>query len=338
MAQPLGIDVAAAQAALDAAGGMPETVGAPVDPWLADAPPSNTPAPAATPVADEPPVDPSATTPPETETEPVVTSIPDEALTPELLQMKRSLQADYTRKMQEIAPYRKLGEEFGIADAEGFRQAAEVFQRLQDPRNWGQIHSELTDYMQQYGMSPAQASAAATDQLAQMAPAEEYSYDPAEADPGTAPVLNEVHQLRQQLQTLTQGLAAERQQAQMHAAQQQEWNRVAQQLTNEENQIRAALPAHLTAEQKDERVTAIYNMMGPDGDLLGAAQRFESLIGSQLASYIATKSGAQAGQPAPLGGGQTITEPAASGPLSMADGHAAAMAHVAAMDRADAGL
>lgn len=338
MAEPLkGIDVAAAQAALDAAGGMPDQFVAPTaDPWAAPEatpdPAANTPDPVPTP--DAPPAAADDVPPaPEADTETdfgSFTQIDASALTPEQQQMQRSLQADYTRKMQEAAPWRKLAEESGISSPDEFKQAAEVFQRLQDPRNWPTIHGELTEYMQQYGMTPAQATAAASEQLMNLAPdtppEPDYSgYNPAEADPSTGPLMAQIQQLSNQVAQMQQASTQERQNQQNQA----QWNAAAQALTTQENQIKAANPHY-----GESQITAIYNLMGNDGDLLAAQQTFESMIGAEVSKYIASKSGAAQGQPTPLGGADVIPQPAATR-LTRDEGHRAAMAHVAALDRAE---
>jgi hypothetical protein len=338
MAEPLAIDVAAAQAALDAAGGMPDTFTPPGQErdangqFVASTPdptPPAVPIPAAAPEAVTPP--PAAPAAPEADADfGSFSNIDVSALTPEQAQMHRSLQADYTRKMQEAAPWRKLGQELGIDSPDEFKTAAEVYQRIQDPRNWPTIHSELTQYMQQYGMSPAQASQAASDQLMEFAPDTQQqqvpAFNPDEVDPGLAPLLQAVASLQNQVKTLTDQTTQERQQAQQTA----QWNAIAQRLTNEESQIRQLNPSYTDAE-----LTDIYSLMGPEGNLLAAQQRYESMIGAKLSQYIAGKGAALTGA-VPLPGGQVIATPVADQPLSVDAGHAAAMAHVAALDRADA--
>lgn len=335
----MAIDVAAAQAALDAAGGMPETVPPAGDPWAGRDPATgqftNKPAEAA-PVAGEvtPPVEttPAAPAAPETPAEDPFTHIDDASLTPELLQLKRSLQADYTRKTQEVAPWRKLGEELGVEKPEDFRLAAETYQRLQDPRNWPQIHSELSDYMQQYGMSPKQAAEVASQQLAEFASPGQQEEDPfaginpAEADPSVAPLLQAMQAQQAQIKQLTDLVTGDKQAQQQQA----QWNAVAQHLTSLEQEIRTANPHY-----GEEQITAIYNLMGPDGDLKGAQQKFESMIGAEVSRYITSKASAIEGAPTPVAGGGVIPQQSQER-LTAEQGHAAAMAYVAQLDRADA--
>src|SRR6478609_5459173 len=103
MAEPQ-IDVAGAQAALDAAGGMPDVIAPPGDPWSAPRnadgtfAAQNTPADAPTPDTGETP--PAADGDNSSDSDEIdfgsFTDLDVNALTPEMQQMQRSLQADYT--------------------------------------------------------------------------------------------------------------------------------------------------------------------------------------------------------------------------------------------------
>ncbi len=315
------IDVAAAQAALDAAGGMPETV--PSQGSLMDPHQTGASEPAAAPVA-EPVTPDDAATPEGTVDEDPFTSIDDSALSEELKQMKRSLQADYTRKTQEAAPWRKLGEELGVDDPNSFRDALTVYQRLQNPANWPTISSELSEYMQQYGMSPAQANAAANAELSQMAPlSEPDDSDFGEEDSGYAPAINA---LQQQISQLTNMLTTQQQQA----AEQAQLQSVGEHLTRQEQALTAANPHY---EQGDWE--AIYSLLGNDGDLVAAQQKYESLIGTRVAKYIQGKSSVAAQVPSAPQGGTVISEEGTK-PMTPDDYHRAAMAHIAELDRSDA--
>ncbi len=337
MAEPLVIDVAGAQAALDAAGGEPETIAPAGDPFrtpggqFASRPTEPAPTPDAVPPADATPP-----TPVVEDTTPDFTSITDAAIlsgdiTPEqLVQMRRSMNADYTRKTQEAAPWRKLGEELGVQTPEDFRAAGEVYQRLQDPRNWPTIHGELSAYMQEYGMTPQQANVAAAEQLATFAP----ETTPAElpqpdefSDPSVAPLMQALQAQQARLASLEASITGDREAQQ----QQTQWNAVAQHLTTQEQQIRAANPQY-----GEDEVAAIYNLMGPDGNLVVAQQKFESIIGAQLAKYIGNKGAAQLTTPVPPAGGQVLSAASPEHRMTMDEGHRAAMAHVAELDKIDA--
>lgn len=92
------------------------------------------------------------------------TKLDPNALPPELQPFYRSMQGDYTRSKQEIAPFRGIAEETGL-DADGLRSAAELYAALQDPQQLVQFHSELTNALMESGLSPAEAQAAATEHI-----------------------------------------------------------------------------------------------------------------------------------------------------------------------------
>src|SRR5690349_20437400 len=71
------------------------------------------------------------------------TKLDPNALPPELRPYYTSLQADYTRKMQEAAPYRQLAGDLGLEPGD-LRQAAELYSALQDPNQLVQFHGELS--------------------------------------------------------------------------------------------------------------------------------------------------------------------------------------------------
>ena len=299
---------------------------------------ANTPATEAPPAAETVQTPEPAVTPDQGTDEPSFTHIDDSTLTPELLQLKRSLQADYTRKTQEAAPWRKLGGELGVESPDDFRAALQVYTQLQDPRNWPAITQELSTYMQQMGMSPQQAQVEAANQLAQFAP--DTPVDPGEFDDGSGYVhpqlLQAMQSQQQQIQQLTQHILGQEQQRQAEA----QWQNVAMNLTRMEGSIRAANPHY-----NDGDVEAIYNLLGQDGDLHAAQQRYESLIGGRLASYLAGKEGAMATTPSPTGGGLVHTEGSQPAPgrdpnldsqANFDNAHRAAMAHIAELERLEA--
>jgi hypothetical protein len=71
------------------------------------------------------------------------TAIDATSLPPELQEQYRNLQADYTRKMQEAAPYRKALEERGLS-TEQAQQALDFVASLQDPAVQRQLYDELS--------------------------------------------------------------------------------------------------------------------------------------------------------------------------------------------------
>lgn len=92
------------------------------------------------------------------------TRLDPNALPAELRPYYESMQADYTRKTQEIAPTRQLQSELGL-DGEGLRQAAELYAALQDPNQLVQFYNELSSALEANGLTPAQAAQAATEHI-----------------------------------------------------------------------------------------------------------------------------------------------------------------------------
>ncbi len=334
MAEPLQIDVAAATAALEAAGGADGGLDGAVnpDPW-----PRNADGTFASKQAEAVVETPETSAPEGDKPEdaaPDFTAIPDEALTPELLQMKRSLQADYTRKTQEAAPWRKLGDEFGISNPDEFRTAADLYAKMSDPANWPEVHRELAAYMQQYGLTPAEASAAASDRLADFAPDTPPDLDladsfTADGDAYQVPpaLLKQLQAQSQQIEQLTKLVTGDREEQ----ARQAQWNAVAAQLTSVENQIKAENPHY-----SENDISNIYQMMGPNGDLREAQQRYEGVIGARVAEYIKSKAAAQETTPHIPSGAGVLSQASEGGKMTVAEGHAKAMALAAQMDRESA--
>lgn len=328
------IDVAAATAALEASGGLPAEIPTTGREYNRDghgrfSAPEQAPAEAVTP-------DPSAVAEQSTEApaapaaeEPKYdfTSITDEAIlagevtAEQLVAMRRGMNADYTQKMQDIAPWRKLGNDLGIESPEDLRAAGELFAQLQDPRNWPQFQQELTDHMMSLGMSPQAASQAAANQLAEFAPAEDYQTSGEFVDDGSG-VAQQLQALQQQVAQLTQGL----QQRDAQAELMQRQNAIAQHLTQQETEIRSR------TSYSDPEWETIYNMMGQDGNLQAAEQRYASAIAMGVQRYIGAKTAAVETTPTPAGNTAVISAQQPAAAKTLDEGHQRALAHIAALE------
>lgn len=106
-----------------------------------------------------PPADPAA---PAVEPEAPVFFNPD-GLDPALLPGWQQLQAAFTQKTQALAEQRRAVEQFG--DPETLADAVELYERISDPSNWSQLAQELSEAMQEAGMSPAAADALAAEEV-----------------------------------------------------------------------------------------------------------------------------------------------------------------------------
>jgi hypothetical protein len=282
------------------------------------------------------------TTPPETvedaeeDAEAPFTHIPDEALTPELLAVKKAMQADYTKKLQPLAEIRKLAQEFGVEDPQELRNRLEIQKQLSDPSNWPALHEELTGYLRSQGLSPQAAEGAAAVALGQategLAPDDDFEddgYDDTTLPPAVAQRLDQMERNQAQLiQVLTQ----REQQAQQEA----ELAKLAQDLTLQENQIRAKY-RDAWGEKADDYIETIYDLSGDGGDLSVGLTRLETVLGYDAARHLAGKESAKRA-PGPVVGEGVIANAAEERPHTLEEGHAQALEYVRAQAEAEAGL
>lgn len=169
-----------------------------------------------------------------------------------------SMLSDYTRKTQEAAPWRKLGEELGIDSPDSFREAAELYSYLQDPNNLHLLYSSLGNVLGQGGQPQAPAPATGYAQQVPQGPEDEFASleDPAVAE------------LKQQMQALT-GYIQEREQAQQQEALQ--WA-----LLGEMNRQEALLKEQ-HPDWGDEEWGALWNLsVAYNGDLVQASNHIEA--------------------------------------------------------------
>lgn len=222
---------------------------------------------------------------PEAEQAPVDSSFMGEnfdpnSLPPELQPAYKQMQAHWTRTLQQAAPYRRLAEEYQIEDPSQLREVIQFHQDLQNPESWAAIHQELGQLLQQQGLSPAQADAAATQAMQQQA----QQQDPMAAfaeDPELQPIRSAFDSLRNDVQSLKseleQAREAERQQA-IQLQIQNEHNR-------QENIIRQSRP-----DWGDQDVESIYQLsVSMGGNLLDAAARYEAMQASWAERFVNQK-------------------------------------------------
>lgn len=203
------------------------------------------------------------------------TSVNPDELPEELQPLARQLQAAFTQKTQALAEQRKQIEDLG--DVESIQAALELTSRIGDPSNWQQLHAELTQAMQQYGMTPAEAAAAAAEVVQEaQAPLED-------VDPELAPF---VQQLQAQ-QAELEALKLEREQERQNAQAEYERQAFLGELQRQENAIRATHP-----DWDDEKILAVYQMSSFfNGNLTSAAERLEGILANERALYLAQKEG-----------------------------------------------
>lgn len=218
------------------------------------------------------------------------------ALTPELQAAYKQMQADYTRKTQEIAEQRRQFEQLG--DHESLQAAAELYQRIQDPRYWPQLTQELSQAMQQYGIQPPGQAAQAP--VAQQAPQTQgVDLSALAQDPELAPLAQHIASLQDevaQTRQLVQQQQEQAQQEQMHMA-----------LVGEMQRQHALIQSQ-HPEYRDGDLDAIYELaMAHDGNLLNAQQRYEEIKSGVLSSYLDGKQQVATTPVAPVSGGGTVS-------------------------------
>lgn len=82
------------------------------------------------------------------------TGLDPNALPEELQPYYKSMQADYTRKLQQASPWRSLGEELGVDSPDSIREAVELYTFLQDESNVRALAEQLN---QAFGTGQAAA-------------------------------------------------------------------------------------------------------------------------------------------------------------------------------------
>lgn len=223
------------------------------------------------------------------------TPINPDTLPPELQPLAKQLQGAFTRKTQELAEERRQLAELG--DLEEVQQAVELYHRIQEPDNWPRLHAQLTEALEQMGMSPAAASAEATRQMQEaQSPAEpELDLSALKQDPELAPVAALVERMQARLDSFEQA------QSQREAAEQAErmQMQLVGELTRQEAAIRQANPDY-----KDRDVDMVYEISSfYGGNLMEAQERLESYFQERLAEYLEQKQSA----PTPAASAPTAT-------------------------------
>lgn len=203
---------------------------------------------------------------------------PDE-LPAELQGLAKQLQAAFTQKTQSLAEERRQFEALG--DIESLQQAMDFYGRVSDPANWQQLHSELSQAMQQYGMTPAEAQAAATEAL--QSPTESPAVPDLDSidDPELAPLA----QMLKAQQAELDAIKNEREQEQLNAQAEYQRQAFLGELQRQENAIRASHP-----DWDEDKVLAVYEMSSYfQGNLNQAAERLDALLNAERELYLTQK-------------------------------------------------
>lgn len=190
------------------------------------------------------------------------------SLTPELRRMFDGMQASYTQRQQELAEQRKQLESFG--NIEQVQQAVEFVNSLSDPQNLVQLHTELSEYLQQAGYTKADADAAAASAIQEQQATEiQQESDYGFSDPEVAQLKNELADMRAWRDNLESA---------------QEQARIEVELQRIENVLRQ------DRNYNDADISRVYNLSYAYGaDLVAAADAYDSMKNDLIRSYIDTK-------------------------------------------------
>lgn len=201
---------------------------------------------------------------PEGKPEGLFYDVDPEQLSPEMRKMFDGMQSSYTQKNQELAEQRKQYDELG--DVERIKQSLQFVDSLQDPSNLVQLHGELSEYLQQAGLTKAEADQAATSKIQE---------DSANADPFAEETVEDP--FRQELDELKQ--------FKERYEQEKLTNDIEASLTRQENMIRQQNPTYT-----DNDVQTIYQWSyAYGGDLMAAQQAFEGERNRIIQAYTETK-------------------------------------------------
>jgi hypothetical protein len=234
------------------------------------------------------------------------------------------MQADYTRKTQELSQLRQTYDPLTqLGDPTEIAQAVELRNMLQDPRNWVELHRDLTENLRQMGYSPQEAHNIANDAM------EESAREPAavdlsilDNDPELAPLKQYVEGLRTDVQSIKGEFdtwKADQEAQQMEMA-------IVGEIQRSVNAIRQARPDY-----GDGDIDAIFELASyHDGDMFAAAQRYDQIFADRMNRWMASKQ-APIQESGAIGGGGTISSPD-SGPKTWEDAKRQALEFAAQLD------
>jgi hypothetical protein len=240
----------------------------------------------------------------------------------ELKPLAKQFEAAYTRKTQTLAEQRKELEALG--SAEELKQAADFYKSLQDPEYLRDFYGELGNVVKELGLIEEPA---APEDVAPPAPPE---LSPemariAETDPELAPFLQEFNAMKSRLDSF-EASQTEREQAmeqeRLMMSQAQEIDRMVQ-VVREEH-----------PEYTDDDWSAIYDRaVAFDGDVLTAAEKFQSDRDRIIQDYLSRKESPAAVQPSQ--GAGTVTEDEEQPMETLDDAEKAGLAFLEANDLMD---
>ena len=191
----------------------------------------------------------------------------------------KSMQADYTRKMQELAEQRKAYEGLEQRGGPQFaNQAVDFINRLeQDPQFALQVHQQLSQNLQAQGLSVAQANQAATSQIDDFM-SDDSDWEDTEAWDDEEQVPAVPPEVTQRLETLQKRMDEMEEERRVMT--------IADELSRQTMYLRETDPS-----LSEDDLDRIYDLaVTTDGDLLAAHQKYDEMRNKMIANYLAKKS------------------------------------------------
>lgn len=242
-----------------------------------------------------------------------------DTLTPELQQRYKEMQGHFTRRTQELSDYQRQ-----LASLGGFeelQEAVRVQQALEDPRNWVQLHSELSESLRSMGLSPQEAHEEASRQMDGQQQQQPIDLNTIADDPELAPLKQYIEGLKGELDTVRNEFTDWRT---SQEAEQMELALVGE-VTRQVNAIRSSRPDY-----HDGDIDAIYELASYyDGDLFQAQQRYDQIFQDRMQRWMASKSQSQVNTGAIPGAGVPTVQPKSG---TWDDARASALEFAAQMD------
>lgn len=234
-----------------------------------------------------PPVAPAPAVPQAPPAEPDVPTFfnPDQ-LDPALLPGWKQLQAAFTQKTQDLAEKSRAINQYG--DPETLTEAVELYNRITDPDSWPQLAQELSEAMQEAGMSPAQANQLAVETVQQQAQEPSFLDGLDLSDPDLAPIAQSLKAQAQRTAQLEAQLASFQSDQQLRGeyeeaerAQQAHALNIQQQLVT----IAQSNPAYTQDDMEDiVKLAPFFN-----DDFFQAQTAYENMAARRLSRYFEGK-------------------------------------------------
>lgn len=214
------------------------------------------------------------------------TGLDPNAIPEELQPYYKSMQSDYTRKQQEAAPWRKLGEDLGASSPDSIREAVELYTFLQDENNVRALAEQLN---QAYGIGQDPTAPATAPEYGE-------GFEELE-NPQLAELRNELAQMKSSLE-------------QRDAAAQEE--AVRWQLMGEMNRQEAVIKEQHPEWGDDEWNTLWGLSVAFDGNLMEAANHLDAAANARVTRLLNGKAAVAQTPgltpPAPSRIGEAVTE------------------------------